>query len=838
MFFRRTQFCKAISFLFFVIWILTLIIRRNQTVPRIRYAARPFHVYQCPIPTNNFDPLLHSTTLRSVKTQQRILLIKDLSSIVHTTISDHLQFLKLPIHEETIDNHGNFYLNSRTIGRYSLIIFANYETYHSLSNSSKLTLETYASNHQVGIISFAPLQKTTDSKVKADWNTRVELKFVSESKIPRIARSDIPFYLTVPSQESWTLVSSTDWHPILAASFDDGTEGSVVAIKRSSFNHIFFGHQLDEWPLKLAFIDVLCYFLGSEIVGELERYVQIDIDDIFVGQIGSLLLEEDVDELIRTQKNWQSLVSEFKFTLGFSGYYYRHGTEAEKRGDTKLIENAKEFLWFPHMWRHNHAQEYDETNLTIFMTQNKEFAMNNELNVSLNYAVAPQHGGVYPIHDELYRAWHKVWEVKVTSTEEYPHFTPASQRRAFVYKNISVLPRQTCGLYTHTLYLHAMPDGLQKHIDSIEGGSLFMSILFNQHTIFMTHQQNFANDRLGIFTFSNLFHFLKCWTNLQLKWIPPVELARRYFEKFPNEQSLLHTDVCNERRHIRMLSNNSECNGTKRVPNVFIVGPQKTGTTALREFLLLHPNVSSNRIVPDGYFEEPQFFGGSNYRHGSKWYRELFNTSTEHSTVVFEKTANYFDNPRSPKAISYFAPNAKIIVILIDPIDRAFSWYQHMKAHNATAAQNRTVEEVLLKPTDDTSILKLRSRCIVPGFYADHLERWLDYFLPSQIVILDGQELRESPAVVLDDLTKTLSLPNNLDYHQRLIYDDRKGFFCIDSKQSTKRRCLGQGKGRKYDPISSELRTNLNRLFEAPNRDLIQLLKHYGFKIPKFLQKD
>jgi hypothetical protein len=40
------------------------------------------------------------------------------------------------------------------------------------------------------------------------------------------------------------------------------------------------------------------------------------------------------------------------------------------------------------------------------------------------------------------------------------------------------------------------------------------------------------------------------------------------------------------------------------------------GTTALREFLLLHPNVSSNNDVGAGYFEEPQFFAGSNYAKG------------------------------------------------------------------------------------------------------------------------------------------------------------------------------------------------------------------------------
>lgn len=145
-----------------------------------------------------------------------------------------------------------------------------------------------------------------------------------------------------------------------------------------------------------------------------------------------------------------------------------------------FLDQSQHFLWFPHMWKHNHAQELSYENLTIYMNLNKEFAFSNNLNITEGYAVAPQHSGVYPIHNDLYKAWRDVWCVKVTSTEEYPHFSPPSKRRGFVYNNISVLPRQTCGLFTHTLYFHALPEGLNALRDNIEGGALFSSLLFNR----------------------------------------------------------------------------------------------------------------------------------------------------------------------------------------------------------------------------------------------------------------------------------------------------------------------------------------------------------------------
>lgn len=57
---------------------------------------------------------------------------------------------------------------------------------------------------------------------------------------------------------------------------------------------------------------------------------------------------------------------------------------------------------------------------------------------NMGYAVAPHHSGVYPIHLQLYEAWKKVWGIKVTSTEEYPHLKPARFRRGFVHSGISV----------------------------------------------------------------------------------------------------------------------------------------------------------------------------------------------------------------------------------------------------------------------------------------------------------------------------------------------------------------------------------------------------------------
>lgn len=52
----------------------------------------------------------------------------------------------------------------------------------------------------------------------------------------------------------------------------------------------------------------------------------------------------------------------------------------------------------------------------------------------------------------------------------------------------------------------------------------------------MTHLSNYGNDRLGLYTFKNLVNFVQTWTNLKLQTLPPVQLAQKYFQIFPEER--------------------------------------------------------------------------------------------------------------------------------------------------------------------------------------------------------------------------------------------------------------------------------------------------------------
>ena len=173
-----------------------------------------------------------------------------------------------------------------------------------------------------------------------------------------------------------------------------------------------------------------------------------------------------------------------------------------------------------------------------------------DIPVKNKYSVSPHHSGVYPVHQILYDAWTANWGIEVTSTEEYPNLRPARRRRGFLHSGIQVLPRQTCGLYTHNLYYDEYPGSPAKLEASVQGGELFQTILTNPISIFMTHMPNYGYDRLAGYTFESVINFISCYTNLHLKTVRPTQLADKYFQLFPEERNPVWSNPCKDKRHL------------------------------------------------------------------------------------------------------------------------------------------------------------------------------------------------------------------------------------------------------------------------------------------------
>ncbi|XP_010573848.1 PREDICTED: bifunctional heparan sulfate N-deacetylase/N-sulfotransferase 4 [Haliaeetus leucocephalus] len=743
-------------------------------------------------------------------------------------------------------------------GKYTIIIYENILKYVSMDSWNRELLEKYCVEYSVSIIGFHKANENSSPSTKLkglplhlynnvalkDCVVNPQSPLLHITKAPRVEKGPLP-------GEDWTVFqfNHSTYQPVLLTELQTSRLPPAALPKAALYatviqdlglhdgiQRVLFGNNLTFWLHKLIFIDAISFLSGKKLTLSLDRYILVDIDDIFVGKEGTRMNVNDVKALLETQNLLRTQVANFTFNLGFSGKFYHTGTEEEDEGDDLLLRSVDEFWWFPHMWSHMQPHLFhNESSLVEQMILNKEFAREHGIPTGMGYAVAPHHSGVYPVHIQLYEAWKKVWHIRVTSTEEYPHLKPARYRRGFIHNGIMVLPRQTCGLFTHTIFYKEYPGGPQELDKSIRGGELFLTILLNPISIFMTHLSNYGNDRLGLYTFANLANFVKSSTNLKLQTLPPVQLAQKYFELFPEQTDPLWQNPCDDKRHRDIWSRDKTCD---HLPKFLVIGPQKTGTTALYLFLLMHPSIISNLPSPKT-FEEVQFFNGNNYHKGIDWYMDFFPTPSNVTTdLLFEKSANYFHSEEAPKRAASLIPKAKIITILIDPSDRAYSWYQHQRSHeDPTALKFNFYEVITSSHWAASEIRTLQKRCLTPGWYAVHIERWLTHYPASQLLIIDGQQLRSDPATVMDEVQKFLGVSPHYNYSEALTFDPQKGFWC-QLLEGGKTKCLGKSKGRKYPPMDQESRAFLSSYYRDHNVELSKLLHRLGQPLPSWLRQE
>lgn len=172
---------------------------------------------------------------------------------------------------------------------------------------------------------------------------------------------------------------------------------------------VIFGGANHHWLNRILLLDAIEHLSSGRILSPLTRYIQIDIDDIFVGEKGKRMNSKDVDALVETQRKFaRKIDGGFKFNLGFSGKYFKHGHEDEIIGDEQLVAKAKEFTWFCHTWSHSKAHLFNETEpIATELKRNLKFAQEFRLPIvghvdivtdsretqPPTYAVAPHHSG-------------------------------------------------------------------------------------------------------------------------------------------------------------------------------------------------------------------------------------------------------------------------------------------------------------------------------------------------------------------------------------------------------------------------------------------------------------
>lgn len=235
--------------------------------------------------------------------------------------------------------------------------------------------------------------------------------------------------------------------------------------------------------------------------------------------------------------------------------------------------------------------------------------------------------------------------------------------------------------------------------------------------------------------------------------------------------------------------------GLGALPNVLGIGGMKCGTTSLYHYLTQHPQVGGSRAKELHYFDEQ-------FAKPIRWYRANFPRRA--SFVRLECTANYLHHPQAPRRAASVVPDAKLIVFLRDPVDRAYSHYHHsvraglepLRFDDALEEEAHGLSQQSAKRGEEAEPSYL-SR----GHYSDALDRWRGHFPRDRMLILRSEDLFADPRRTLGIIFDFLALP---------------GHDCTD---------LARKNSGHYPPMPAATRRRLEQLFEAPNR---ALKEHYG----------
>ncbi|XP_073463066.1 heparan sulfate glucosamine 3-O-sulfotransferase 3B1-like [Aquarana catesbeiana] len=253
--------------------------------------------------------------------------------------------------------------------------------------------------------------------------------------------------------------------------------------------------------------------------------------------------------------------------------------------------------------------------------------------------------------------------------------------------------------------------------------------------------------------------------------------------------------------------------GSKKLPQAIIIGVKKGGTRALLEFLRVHPDI---RAVG----AEPHFFD-RNYDMGLDWYRDLMPRTLD-GQITMEKTPSYFVTKEAPARISAMSKDAKLIVVVRDPVTRVISDYTQTLSKRPDIP---TFESLTYK-NRTTGLIDISWSAIQIGIYAKHLENWLQYFPMRQILFVSGERLITDPAGELGRVQDFLGLKRIItDKH--FYFNKTKGFPCLKKAEgSSKPHCLGKTKGRTHPNIDPEVVQRLREFYRPFNMKFYQMTGH------------
>ena len=244
------------------------------------------------------------------------------------------------------------------------------------------------------------------------------------------------------------------------------------------------------------------------------------------------------------------------------------------------------------------------------------------------------------------------------------------------------------------------------------------------------------------------------------------------------------------------------------MPDFLFIGAQKSGTTSMYDYLGQHPS------IVQASKKEVHFFDTKYYK-GRRWYRSHFPTKLQlQYKITGEASPSYLFYPGSARRIRQHLPEARLLAILRNPVDRAISSYFHQQQKGVeplTLQKALNAEEKRLegfKKKLGFGLLSYRSSKNLrqyayktKGLYADQLKTYFRLFRREQIWIEQAERFFLEPHATIRDIFKFLGVD--------------EAFIPCDLQPKNVRH---------YEQVPREIREQLQEYYQQPNQKLYELL--------------
>ena len=268
---------------------------------------------------------------------------------------------------------------------------------------------------------------------------------------------------------------------------------------------------------------------------------------------------------------------------------------------------------------------------------------------------------------------------------------------------------------------------------------------------------------------------------------------------------------------------------TKILPSFLVIGAQRAGTTTLFDQLLRHPDIQGpvkSRGELTWARKEIHFFD-ERFLLGVNWYRSFFPLTISRrrarasggDIVAGESTPYYVFHPLVPERVAATIPEVRLIAILRDPVERAYSHYQMMcrsKREDLSFEEALEAEPGRLASEAELEAGTTRFRIgtgerrkhfhhrhhayFARGLYAEQLERWLARFPREQLLVLAIEDLSARHAETMSHVLDFLGV---------------RPFELGEEKVANRAS---------YEPMRADTRAELERRYAEPNARLVELL--------------